>query len=56
MFIKKTSSKFVIIAVYVYDMNIIETLNELREIAEYLKYDFKMKNLEKNTVLSQFGT
>ncbi|KAL6132633.1 hypothetical protein ACLB2K_064873 [Fragaria x ananassa] len=37
VFIKKTSSGFVIVAVYVNDMNIIGTLDEIKETAAYLK-------------------
>ena len=44
MFIKRTSSGFAIVAVYVDDMNIIGTLKELRETAEHLKSEFEMKD------------
>lgn len=47
MFIKRTSSRFAIVAVYVDDMDIIGTLKELRETAEHLKSDFEMKDLGK---------
>ena len=47
VFIKKTSSGFSIVVVYVDDMNIIGTLNEIRETASYLKSEFEMKDLGK---------
>jgi hypothetical protein len=47
VFIKKTSSGFSIIAVYVDDMNIIGTLDEIRDTASYLKSEFEMKDLGK---------
>ena len=47
VFIKKTSSGLFIIVVYVDDMNIIDTFNELREITSYLKSKFKIKDLGK---------
>ena len=47
VFIKKTSFGFTIIAVYVDDMNIICTLDEIRETTSYLKFEFEMKDLEK---------
>ena len=46
VFIKRTSSGFAII-VYVNDMNLISTLEELRDIATYLKSEFEMKDLGK---------
>lgn len=47
VFIKRTSSGFAIIIVYVDDMNLISTLEELRDIATYLKSEFEMKDLGK---------
>ena len=47
MFIKRTSSRFAIIIVYVDDMNLISTLEELRDISMYLKSEFEMKDLGK---------
>ena len=44
---KKTSSRFAIVAVYVDDMNIIGTLDEIKETAAYLKSEFEMKDLGK---------
>uniref|UniRef100_A0A6N2KGN2 Reverse transcriptase Ty1/copia-type domain-containing protein n=1 Tax=Salix viminalis TaxID=40686 RepID=A0A6N2KGN2_SALVM len=43
IFIKKTISGFVIIAVYVDDLNIISTPEELTETVTYLKNEFEMK-------------
>ena len=43
----KTISGFAIIVVYVDDLNIIGTPEELTETATYLKNKFEMKDLEK---------
>ena len=45
-FIKKSKSGFAIIAVYVDDLNIIETPEELAETIEYFKKKFKMKDIK----------
>ena len=47
IFIKKIISEFVIIAVYIDDLNIIGTKNEIHEATVYLKEEFEMKDLEK---------
>ena len=47
VFIKKTSSGFAIVEVYVDDMDLIGTLNELEETAMQLKSEFEMKDLGK---------
>ncbi|KAL6138174.1 hypothetical protein ACLB2K_063459 [Fragaria x ananassa] len=47
VFIKKSNSGFVIVAVYVNDMNLIGSPEELSRIAEYLKKEFEMKDLGK---------
>ena len=47
IFIKKTIFGFAIIAVYVDDLNIIGTPEELTETATYLKNEFEMKDLGK---------
>ncbi|KAK9911207.1 hypothetical protein M0R45_035128 [Rubus argutus] len=52
VFIKTTSSGFAIVAVYVNDMNIIGTLDELRDTAECLKSEFEMKDLGKTRFVS----
>ena len=46
-FIKKTTSGFIIIAVYVADLNIIGTHKEILEAMIYLKNEFEMKDLGK---------
>ena len=45
IFIRKTISGFVIIVVYVDDLNIIGTPKEIQEAANYLKGEFEMKDL-----------
>lgn len=47
MFIKKTTSEYVIIVIYVDDINIIGTSKELFETTEILKKEFEMKDLRK---------
>jgi hypothetical protein len=47
VFIKKTSFGFAITTVYVDNINIIGTLNEIRETASYLKSEFEIKDLGK---------
>ena len=47
MFIKKSETGFAIIAVYVDDMNLIGTPEELSETIEYLKKEFEVKDLGK---------
>nr|GEW78622.1 putative RNA-directed DNA polymerase [Tanacetum cinerariifolium] len=47
VFIKKTTSGFVIIAVYVDDLNIIGTNKEINEVFMHLKEEFEMKDLGK---------
>ena len=47
MFIKKSETGFAIIAVYVDDINLIGTLEELSKTAEYLKKEFEVKDLGK---------
>jgi len=47
IFIKKTTSGFVILAVYVDDINLIGTPEEVQKAIEYLKKEFEMKDLGK---------
>ena len=47
VFIKKSEIGFAIIAVYVDDLNLVGTLEELTKTAEYLKKEFEMKDLGK---------
>nr|GEU90436.1 retrovirus-related Pol polyprotein from transposon TNT 1-94 [Tanacetum cinerariifolium] len=46
VFIKKTTSGFVIIVVYVNDLNIIGTHKEINEVVVRLKEEFEMKDLD----------
>ena len=47
VFIKRTTSGYVIIAVYVDDLNIIGTNKEILEVIDLLKKEFEMKDLGK---------
>ena len=47
VFIKRLESSFAIITVYVDDLNLVGTPKEIIKIAEYLKNEFEMKDLEK---------
>ena len=47
VFIKKSETGFSIIAVYVDDLNLVGTHEELTKTVEYLKKEFEMKDLEK---------
>ncbi|KAM1720017.1 hypothetical protein ACFX13_022017 [Malus domestica] len=47
VFIKKSNTGFAIVAVYVDDMNLVGTPEELNKTAEYLKSEFEMKDLGK---------
>ena len=47
MFIKKSETGFVIVAVYVDDINLIGTSEELAKTVEYLKKEFEFKDLGK---------
>ena len=47
VFIKKSETRFAIIAIYVDDLNLVETPEELTKTAEYLKKEFEMKDLGK---------
>ncbi|GJU93052.1 retrovirus-related pol polyprotein from transposon TNT 1-94, partial [Tanacetum coccineum] len=51
VFIKKTTSGFVIIVVYVDELNIIGTNKEINEVVVHLKEEFEMKDLEYEDVL-----
>ena len=44
IFIKKSEIEFAIIAVYVDDLNLVRTLEELTRTTNYLKNEFEMKN------------
>ena len=47
IFIKKSETGFAIIAVYVDDLNLVGTLEELTRTTNYLKKEFEMKDLGK---------
>jgi len=47
IFIKKMASEFVILVVYVDDINLVGTPEELQKAIEYLKKEFEMKDLGK---------
>ena len=47
IFIKKSETGFAIIAVYVDDLNLVGTPEELTRTPNYLKNEFEMKDLEK---------
>ena len=47
VFINKYEINFVIISIYVDDLNITETHEELPKVVEYLKKEFEMKDLRK---------
>ena len=47
VFIKKSKTGLIIIAVYVDDLNLIGTLEELTKTTNYLKKEFEMKDLGK---------
>ncbi|KAM2623255.1 hypothetical protein TB2_027778 [Malus domestica] len=47
VFIKKSNYGFAIVAVYIDDMNLVGTPEELNKTAEYLKSEFEMKDLGK---------
>ena len=44
MFIEKSKTKFAMIIVYVDDMNLIRTLEELSKTVEYLNEEFDVKD------------
>ena len=50
IFIKKTTLGFVILAVYVDDINLIGTPEEVQKAIEYLKEEFEMKDLGKTKI------
>ena len=47
VFIKKVATGFAIITVYVDDLNLIRTLEELIKTIDYLKKEFEMKDFGK---------
>jgi hypothetical protein len=51
VFIKKSESNFVIIVVYVDDLNIIGTHKEILKTINYLKKEYEMKDLGKTNFI-----
>jgi hypothetical protein len=49
VFIKKSENGYCIISVYVDDLNIIGTTQDIEEASSYLKTEFEMKDLGKTT-------
>jgi len=49
VFIKKSEEGYCIISVYVDDLNIIGTTQDIEEASSYLKTELKMKDLGKTT-------
>ena len=47
IFIKKSETGFAIIVVYVDDLNLVGTLEEIKKTPKYLKKEFEMKDLRK---------
>ena len=54
VFIKKSQSGLTIIAVYVDDLNLIGTHEELTKTTNYLKKEFEMKDLGKQDIVSTY--
>ena len=54
IFIKKSETGFAIIAVYVDDLNIVGTPEELTRTTNYLKKEFEMKDLRKKKFVSTY--
>ena len=52
IFIKKSHTTFEIIVVYIDDLNLIGTLEELIKTSKYLKKEFKMNYLGKKNFVS----
>ena len=50
IFIKKSHTTFEIIVVYIDDLNLIGTLEELIKTSKYLKKEFKMNYFGKKTL------
>ena len=47
VFIKSSTNEFVVIAVYVDNLNLVGTPNEIARVASYLRKEFEMKDLGK---------
>ena len=55
IFIKKSTIKIIIIVVYVNDLNLIGTPEELIKTIHYLKMEFEIKDLKKQNIVSACG-
>ena len=55
IFIKKSETRFAIMAVYVDDLNLVGTPKELTRTTNYLKKEFEMKDLGILFFLSQLA-
>ena len=55
IFIKKSTIKIIIIVVYVNDLNLIGTPEELTKTINYLKMEFEIKDLKKQNIVSTCG-
>ena len=51
IYVRRSKNEFAIIIIYVDDINIIRTHNELTKTIDCLKKEFEMKNLEKTIFL-----
>ena len=47
VFVKKANLGFAIIVIYVNDLNIIKTFEEIPKVTNYLKEEFEMKDIRK---------
>ena len=56
IFIKKSKIGFAIIAVYVDDLNLVGTPEQLTKTTNYLKKEFEMKDFEKRISKWSFST
>jgi hypothetical protein len=50
VFIRKSSTGFYIISVYIDDLNIIDTELDINEVQDHLKIEFEMKDLGKTKI------
>ena len=54
IFIKKSETEFAVIIVYVDDLNLIGTPEELTRTTKYLKKEFEIKDLRKKNFVSAY--
>ena len=55
IFIKKLTIKIIIIVIYVDDLNLIGTPEELTKTINYLKMEFEIKDSKKQNIVSACG-